>query len=211
MKLMSGALRGSVLLVVASLWVLGFGLVASAAVENLALGGNFEDEGELAEWSLDIADGSLGEMSIDDTTAAVGESSLFFRIDQLSGNDGTRPRFNQFGHILENNKIYTLAAFYKAEEERTFTIAVQLNGAPWTRFADQEIAVDTEWQERWVTFTATQDGEVSLQPTRNTGSSVNYWVDGIRFFEGEYEPPVIGPSSVSSAGKLATKWGAIKL
>ena len=210
MKLMCASLKGLTLLMVASLWMLGFGLVASADVENLATGGDFEDPGDLEEWDLDVADGSVGEMKMDNTTAAIGNSSLFFEVIALSGNDGTRPRFNQFGHIIENGKTYTLSAFYKAEEERTAIIMVQLNGAPWTRFLEETITIGTEWQEIWATFTSTENGEVSIQPTRNTGSDVNYWVDGVRFFEGEYEPYDSVPSSVSSAGKLAAKWGAIK-
>ncbi|MFC1718158.1 carbohydrate binding domain-containing protein [Candidatus Poribacteria bacterium] len=210
MKLVCMALRRTVLLVVVSLCILGFGLTASAAVENLARGGDFEDEEDMAEWTLDIADGSLGEMSIDDTTAAVGESSLFFSSDQLSGNDGTRPRFNQFGHLLTKGKTYTFAAFFKAEEERGASMTVQLNGAPWTRFVEKTIVIGTEWEEKWAVFTVPIDAEVSLQPTRNTGSTVNYWVDGVRFFEGEYEPYDFGQKAVSSVGKLAAKWGAVR-
>jgi len=49
------------------------------------------------------------------------------------------------------------------------------------------IAIGTEWKEQWGTFTALQDAEVKIQPARNTCSDINYWLDGIRFFEGEYQ------------------------
>ncbi len=46
--------------------------------------------------------------------------------------------------------------------------------------------------------------------TRNNGTLVNYWVDGVRFFEGEYEP-YFPDQAVSSAGKLAVAWGGLKV
>jgi hypothetical protein len=202
-------MKNLTLLLFALALTLNMNLIVSADVANLALGGDFEDAKDLEKWLLDIADGSMGEMKIDKTTAAIGKSSLFFKITALSGKDGTRPRFNQFGHILEKGKTYTLSAFYKAEEKRTASITAQLNGDPWTRFVEKTITIDIQWKEEWATFIAPQDGEVSIQPTRNTDSKVNYWVDGIRFFVGEYEP--YAPAKVvSNPGKLSIKWGFMK-
>lgn len=210
MNLMCVAPRVLVLLVFVSSCMLGFSLAASAVVENLARGGNFEDDEDLAEWMLDIADGSLGEMDIDDTTAAVDKCSLFFKIEQLSGNDSTRPRFNQVGHLIEKGKKYTFAAFYKAEEKRGAIMAVQMDVGPWTLFVEKTIVIGTEWEEKWAEFTAPMDSAVSLQPTRNNGSTGNYWVDGVRFFEGGYEPYDFGQKAVSAVGKLAVRWGAVR-
>lgn len=209
MGLSSARLEGLALLMVTSLWILGSGPAVTADVENVARGGDFEDAKDLQEWDLDVADGSIAEMKIDKANAAIGKTSLFFEAVALSGNDGTRPRFNQFGHIVEEGKTYTLSAFYKAEEKRMVSMTVQLNGVPWTRFTEKAIVIDTEWKEEWTTFTSPLNGEVSIQPTRNNGSLVNYWVDGVRFFEGEYEP-YLPDQAVSRAGKLAVKWAAIK-
>ena len=202
------ALKWLMLLVVAWVWTLSFGLTASADIVNLALGGDFEDKEDLTEWMLRNEDGSKAEMKIDKTAAAIGRSSLFFEIAELSGTDGTRPRIGQV-QAIANGKTYTLSAFYKAEEERTASITVQLNAGPWTRFVEKTITIGTEWQEQWASFTAPQDAEVTIQPTRNTGSDTNYWLDGIRFFEGEYEP-YSPDQAVSGAGKIATGWGAVK-
>ncbi|MFC1718159.1 helix-turn-helix domain-containing protein [Candidatus Poribacteria bacterium] len=154
-------------------------------VESLAQGGNFESKEDLARWELHVEDGSEAKLEIDETTSVTGKSSLFFNIIRLSGNDYSRPRISQDQEIKEGG-IYTLSAFYKAEEERKAYIAVQLDKLPWTLFVEKGITIGTEWEEHWATFTAPRDGKVTIQPSRNANSDVKYWLDGVRFFEGEY-------------------------
>jgi len=156
-------------------------------VKNLARGGDFEGKEDLKEWQLHVEDGSGAILEIDRTTAATGKSSLFIGITQLSDKDYSRPRISQ-GQVIRKGKIYTLSAFYKAEEERSIYITVQLHCLPWTLFVEKEVIIGAEWEEHWAKFTAPQDGEVTIQPARNNNSYVNYWIDGIRFFEGEYKP-----------------------
>ncbi len=180
-------------------------------IENLARGGDFETPDDTAQWGLWKAAATQGNMKLDKKNAAVGESSLYVFDIILDPVDKWKPNIVQVDvFILEKKKIHTFSAFLKAEKPRQLRLTfIDHINEPWPMGPDKIFDVGTEWKEYWVTsIPAALAG--SLQITNAPeGSRVNYWIDGVRFYRGEFQP-TIPPKAVSSADKLATKWGTLK-
>lgn len=207
-------LRTRLLLIVMGIlsWTIIYCVCASAEeIENLARGGDFETPDDMAQWGLWKAAATQGNMKIDKKNAVIGESSLYVFDIILDPVDKWKPNIVQVDiFILEKKKIHTFSAFLKAEKPRQLRLTfIDHINEPWPMGPDKIFDVGTEWKEYWVTsIPAALAG--SLQITNAPeGSRVNYWIDGVRFYRGEFQP-TIPPRAASAADKLATKWGTIK-
>ena len=201
-------LVSSIVLVV---WLLSPGLAVSDEIENLVRGGDFEEDADLNQWGLD-AKNSISSMTRDENTAAIGESSLYIEITQLDPEAGWVPNPTQHQHSFESRATYTYAAFLKAEETKQITMNVKQDGGEWRSYISETFSVGTEWEEFWFTFEAQEDAPSMMLEFNNSSSLVNYWIDGVRFYEGEYEPYIPQePKAVEAVGKLLTTWAAIRM
>ena len=206
--------RTKLLLLLAATFVLaiGFGVAGAAGeIENLARGGDFENPDDIAQWGLWKAAATQGNMKIDKKNAAVGEASLYVFDIILDPLDKWKPNIVQVDiFILEKKKIHTYSAFLKAEKPRKLRMTfIDHINEPWPLGPDKIFEVGTEWQEYSVTSVPVPlAGSLQISNAPD-GSRVNYWIDGVRFYRGKFQP-TIPPKAVSATGKLTTTWGTIK-
>lgn len=185
--------------------------VGAEEIENLARGGDFETPDDMAQWGLWKAAATQGSMKIDKKNAAVGESSLYVFDIILDPLDKWKPNIVQVDvFILEKKKLHTYSAFLKAEKPRKLRMTfIDHINEPWPMGPDKIFDVGTEWKEYWVTsIPAALSGSLQISNAPD-GSRVNYWIDGVRFYRGQFQP-TIPPRAVSITDKLTTTWGTIK-
>jgi len=117
------------------------------------------------------------------------------------------------GHVFEAGKAYTLAAFLKSKEgPLEINFKPELAQDPWTGYGEKAFTMSEEWEEYYIT-TPRMPGDVD--PASLTFhvafTKGEFWMDGVRFYEGEYEEPDFTPvRAVKPQGKLAGTWGSIK-
>ena len=214
MSELSKGSRTKCLLLLAATFVLaiGFGVaVAAGEIENLARGGDFENPEDIAQWGLWKAAATQGNMKIDKKNAAIGEASLYVFDIILDPLDKWKPNIVQVDiFILEKKKIHTYSAFLKAEKPRKLRMTfIDHINEPWPLGPDKIFEVGTEWQEYSVTSVPVPlAGSLQISNAPD-GSRVNYWIDGVRFYRGKFQP-TIPPKAVSATDKLTTTWGTIK-
>ncbi len=181
----------------------------AAEVENIVRNGDFED-GKI-EWALRQSEGAAAEIKEDKKEAVKGDLCAFIEITNVAGTDAWHLALFQEGHNIDKDETYTLAFWGKAEELRPVALYVEQAADPWDEYGRESFEVNAEWQEFWITFTATVSGPV--WPRIALGESdVNLWVDNVRFFIGDFvEDDEIGQQeAVDPAGKSAVTWAEIK-
>jgi hypothetical protein len=184
--------------------------VGDDEIENLARGGDFETEDDRIMWNLNLANASA-TMTIDRHEAAVGDSSLFIDDIVLDPDRSWKPQIDQGNIEIFEKGEYTISAFLKGEEPRPMGMYSELLVDPWTKSPDENFDITTEWAEYWATGVPLDD--VVGLGFRNRGSTVSYWIDGVRFYAGEYVPTDledVPQIAVTRKSKLATTWGDIK-
>lgn len=182
--------------------------ISDAEVENLAKGGDFEDNEDMAKWRLNLGNAGVGTMKIDKKAAAIGKASLSISGINFDPAESWKPQIDQSDIVIfEKDTPYTISVFLKAEKERLLGMYSEIPVDPWTKVPNKVVTVSTEWKEYWATG-------IPPAPTvvigfKNEGSKVDYWIDGVRFYEGEYQP-TIPSQAVAATGKLSTTWASIK-
>jgi len=117
------------------------------------------------------------------------------------------------GHIFKSGKVYTLAAFLKSKEgPMTINFKPELAADPWTAYGAKEFTMNEEWEEYFIETPPMPNDVNPASITFHVGfGKGEFWMDGIRFYEGKYEEPKFGtPKAVRSQGKLSSTWGDIK-
>jgi hypothetical protein len=69
--------------------------------------------------------------------------------------------------------------------------------------------ITPEWDEYYLTFTASEDRLIMWQLLISNPDQV-YYVDCARCYVGEYVESGLIERAVSAAGKLTTRWGSLK-
>jgi len=179
-------------------------------VENLARGGDFENVTDMSEWNLNLGNAGVGTMEIDKHEAVVGEACLYVSGINFDAAENWKPQIDQGGFEILEDGVYTISAFLKAEEPRQVGMYAELQVDPWTKSPSGTANVGTEWEEFWATgLPAAASVGIGFS---NRGSKVNYWIDGVRFYPGEYVPTDIEgfQKAVTPGSKLTTTWGSIR-
>lgn len=179
-------------------------------VENLARGGDFESAADFSEWNLNLGNAGVGKMELDKKEAAIGKSSLYISGIDFDPAENWKPQIDQGGFDILEDGVYTISAFLKAEEPRQVGMYAELQVDPWTKSPSGTANVGTEWKEFWATgLPAAAAVGIGFS---NRGSKVNYWIDGVRFYAGEYVPTEVDgiQRAVTPGSKLATTWGSIR-
>ena len=107
---------------------------------------------------------------------------------------------NQTGLVFEAGKTYTLSVFLKSKEGTLdINFKPELAQDPWTAPVEQAFVMTEEWAEYSVTtaviFEDISPAEIVLHVGYAPG---DFWIDGIRWYEGDYVPPNLGDKSVAS-------------
>lgn len=177
--------------------------------------GGFET-GSVDPWSL-YGDGSI-EVVRQLEDAAVpedpveGKYALHITVNSAGANFWDIG-LQQGDHVFERGEIYTLAAFLKSKEgSAQINFKPELSQDPWTGFGAQEFTMTEEWEEYYITTPMMPDDIDPASLTFHIGyAPVEFWMDGVRFYEGEYEEPEFTPvRAVKPHDKLSSTWGSIK-
>ncbi len=187
-------IRAVCLMAILLVGFMGFSPAYAQDGTNLLTNGGFED-GVLAPWS------TYGSVTTEVVTACVGaaipegpaegEYCLHLDVTALGANNYD-VGLKQTGHVFEQGKYYTLSAFLKCSQG---TLDIRLkperDASPWEGFPEQIVTITEEWMEYNATtpvFTADVDPAAI---TIHIGFAVaEFWIDGVRFYEGDYVPPV---------------------
>ena len=185
--------------------------VAVEEIENVARGGDFEEAIDRDQWRLNLGNNGIGTMTIDKKEAAIGECSLFIDGIGFAADESWKPQIDQTNVEVLEDGVYTLSAFLKAEEPRPLGMYSEIPVDPWTKIPNKVVTVGTEWKEYWATGIPPA-GIVTIG-FKNEGSKVSYWIDGVKFYPGEYVPTEIEGQKIAVApgSKSATTWGSIKV
>ena len=96
------------------------------------------------------------------------------------------------GAVFEQGKHYTVSAFLKSKEG-TFQVDFkpQRSEDPWTGYGQETFTITEEWAEYSVTTPVFTENVTPAGVTFHIGFDAGeFWIDGVRFYEGDYVPPV---------------------
>jgi hypothetical protein len=175
---------------------------AQDEVENLLANGGFED-GVTAPW------GTWGSVNIEVVDkledAAVredpieGDFCLHVMVPEPPAdywNVGLYPS----GVVFKQGKKYTFSAFLKCKEGTLdIELKPELNQDPWTAYGEQIFTMTEEWTEFSVTTPVFTEDVSPPTVSIHIGFAVgDFWIDGARWYEGDYVPPYLGEKSLAS-------------
>ena len=189
----------------AAFFLIGFmGLNSSHAqeVENLLINGGFED-GVADPWgtygggTIEVVD-KLDGAAVDEDPIE-GNYCLHVVVDAAAANFW-ETGLNQGGLVFEAGKIYTLSVFLKSKEGTLdINFKPELAQDPWTAPVEQAFVMTEEWTEFSLTtavvFEDLNPAEIVFHIGYGPG---DFWIDGIRWYEGEYVAPSLGDKSFAS-------------
>lgn len=118
------------------------------------------------------------------------------------------------GHVFEKGKKYTLAAFLKCKEDTLqINFKPELGEDPWPGYGARSFTMTNVWEEY---YTTTPIMAADVNPATITFHIAydkgDFWIDGVRFFEGDYvAPDFIEEEAIQPRGKLATVWARMKI
>jgi Carbohydrate binding domain len=165
---------------------LGYGRQApEPAYENLLANGGFED-GALAPWTTygDVVAEVVSDEAIE------GTSSLHITVNSAGANFWDAG-LQHTGHVFAAGKQYTLSAFVKCSAGTLdINFKPELAADPWSGFGDQVFTMTDEWTELSVTTPVFAEDTSPAAITFHIGfAAADFWIDGVRFYEGEYVAP----------------------
>ncbi len=161
--------------------------------ENLLDNGGFED-GVMDPWD------TYGDVTTEAVTELVGaavpegliEGSYCLHITVNSaGTNFWDYGLNQGGYVFENGKHYTLSAFLKSKSgDLQINFKPELSEDPWTGYAEQTFTMTEEWTEISITTPVfTEDVSPAKITFHIAYAAGDFWIDGVRFYEGDYVAP----------------------
>jgi hypothetical protein len=166
-------------------------LERAAEAINLLTNGGFED-GVLDPWYIyDNIDGATAEVVGDDPVE--GSSCLHVVVPTIGANFWD-VGLSQPGYVFEAGKHYTLSAFFKCSQG-TLDINFKPEHAadPWEGYGEQVITITDQWVEYSVTTPVFNTDVSPANMTFHVGfAAAEFWVDNVRFYEGDYVPPASG-------------------
>jgi tetratricopeptide (TPR) repeat protein len=164
---------------------------------NFLLNGGFERG--LLTWRNPYGDLTKKEVGTKLVGAAVpedpveGKYCLYLEVAPGMANvwDAGLIPFGDF--VFEAGKKYTVSAFLKARKgELDIKLTPQLDKDPWTGYGDEVITVTDTWAEYHVTTPVfKEDVSPATFAFHIGGAPGGFWIDDVRFYEGDYVPTVI--------------------
>ena len=176
---------------------IGFSPSHAQEVKNLLINGGFED-GVIAPWTIWSSWGDVTREVVKElVNAAVpedpieGDFCLHLVVPTPSGVAYWECCLQHGRHVFEKGKKYTHSAFFKCKKGKMqIGFELQIGQDPWTVYSEQVFTITDEWAEYSLTSPVfTEDvspGNVLFRLAFEVG---DFWVDGVRFYEGEYVPP----------------------
>ncbi len=172
---------------------MGFGPSHAQEVENLLANGGFED-GDISPW------GTYGAVTTEVVQVLVGAAvpedpiegrySLHIEVAEAGVNFWSSG-LQHDGHVFEEGKKYTLSAFLKSKEGTLdINFKPELGQDPWPGYGSQSFTMTEEWAEYSTTTPVfTEDVSPATITFHIAYAPGDFWVDGVRWYEGDYVPP----------------------
>jgi hypothetical protein len=172
---------------------IGFSPSHAQDVENLLDNGGFET-GDMSPWS--IYGPHTQEVVTELTGATVPEApiegryALHITIPE-AGVNFWDAGLQHSGHVFEEGKKYTLSAFLKSKSgDLQINFKPELGEDPWTGYGSQSFTMTEEWTEFSTTTPVFTEDVIPATITFHIQYAAgDFWVDGVRFYEGDYVPP----------------------
>jgi len=173
--------------------LMGFGTSHAQDVENLLDNGGFES-GDMSSWSTygpvtsEVVQVLVGAAVPEDPIE--GRYCLHLEVPE-AGVNFWDAGLQHSGHVFEEGKKYTLSAFVKCNEgELNINFKPELGEDPWTGYGSQSFTMTEEWTEFSVTTPVFTEDVIPATITFHIQYAAgDFWVDGVRFYEGDYVPP----------------------
>ena len=175
---------------------------AQDEVENILINGGFED-GVPEPWgtyggaTIEVVD-KLDGAAVDEDPIE-GNYCLHVTVGAAAANFW-ETGLNQTGLLFEADKIYTLSVFLKSKEGTLdINFKPELAQDPWTAPVEQSFVMTEEWTEFSVTTAVISEDITPAEIVLHIGYAASeFWVDNIRWYEGEYVPPSLGDKAFAS-------------
>ncbi|NQV31628.1 MAG: carbohydrate binding domain-containing protein, partial [Phycisphaeraceae bacterium] len=175
----------------------------SQVAENLLENGGFES-GETAPWTN--YGGATVEVVDELTGASIPEApiegnyALHIVVDAPGANNWDVGLQHQ-NHVFEQGKHYTFSTWMKSKSgELDVRLKPELGADPWTAYGESVITITEEWAEYSTTLPVFTEDISPAALTYHIGFAAgDFWVDGVRFYEGDYvEPAFLNDISASN-------------
>jgi hypothetical protein len=161
---------------------------------NLFDNGGFED-GVLEPWGT-YGDGVTTEVVSELIDAVVPEApiegnSCLHVVVSAAGANFWDMGLQHTGHVFEAGKKYTLSAFLKSKSgPLEINFKPELAADPYTGYGSQAFTITEEWAEYNVTTPVMTEDVSPAGVTFHIGYATgDFWIDGVRFYEGDYVAP----------------------
>ena len=175
---------------------------AQDEVENILVNGGFED-GVAEPWgtyggaTTEVVDRLQGAAVDEDPIE--GNYCLHVTVGEAAANFW-ETGLNQGGLVFEAGKIYTLSVFLKCKEGTlNINFKPELAADPWTAPVEQAFEMTEEWAEYSITTGEISEDITPAEIVLHIGyAAAEFWVDNIRWYEGEYVEPSLGDKAFAS-------------
>jgi len=175
---------------------------AQDEIENILANGGFED-------GVIVTYGTYGDATSEVVTecvdAAVPEGPIerqycLHIMVPAAGANNWDSGMSDGSYTFQNGKKYTFSAFLKCKSG-TLQIRLKPERAedPYEGYSDQVFTMTDTWQEFSVTTSVfTADVTPASATFHFAFAAGDFWVDGVRLYEGDYVEPYLGEKSLAS-------------
>jgi len=182
------------LAVVLLIGFIGIGSSYAQEVVNLLPNGGFET-GNAGPWNI------YGDVTSEVVTgcvdAAVPEGPIEgdYCLHLVVPSAGAGPHesgMSDGSYIFEKGKKYTFSCFFKCKSGTLqFRMKPEHATDPWEAYGDQVFTATEKWQEFSVTTPVFTEDVTPASPSFHLAFAAgDFWIDGIRLYEGDYVPPL---------------------
>jgi hypothetical protein len=188
-----------------TIFLIGFIAISTGQAqeaENILINGGFEDSvatpwGTYGGATAEVVD-KLEGAAVDEAPI---EGNYCLHVTVTSPDpDWWNIGLNQAGLLFEAGKIYTLSVFLKSKQgELDINFKPELAQDPWTAYGEQTFTMTEEWAEYSITTPAIVEDLSPAEIVFHVGFAPGeFWIDNIRWYEGEYVAPQLGDKAFAS-------------
>jgi hypothetical protein len=182
------------LTVVLLIGFIGIGPSYAQEVVNLLPNGGFET-GNAGPWNI------YGDVTFEVVTECVdasvpeGPIERDYCLHLVVPSAGAGPHesgMSDGSYTFEKGKKYTFSCFIKCKSGTLqFRMKPEHAADPWEAYGDQVFTATEKWQEFSVTTPVFTEDVTPASPSFHLAFEAgDFWIDGIRFYEGDYVPPL---------------------